>query len=148
MDILPSLQEIGRPMPASPVELRLRPFVKCGREISNVGYLDISTGRVVASLEVPLEVIERAVLANVSVDMVLASDGKIASSVAGEASACSSAVKTVSIDHLIQEFLACDNLRLEEATQEELKMLLNRLQDSARAVQRAIASFERSANEA
>lgn len=148
MDILPSLQEIGRPMSTSPVELRLRPFVKCGREISNVGYLDMSTGRIVASLEVPLEVIERAILANVSVKMVLAGDGNIASSVAGEASACSSAVKTVSIDRLIQEFLACDNLRLEDTTREELKTLLNRLQDSTRAVQRAIASFERSENEA
>lgn len=135
-------------MSTSPVELRLRPFVKCGREISNVGYLDMSTGRIVASLEVPLEVIERAILANVSVKMVLAGDGNIASSVAGEASACSSAVKTVSIDRLIQEFLACDNLRLEDTTREELKTLLNRLQDSTRAVQRAIASFERSENEA
>ena len=148
MDILPFVQEIGRLMSASPVELRLSPFVKCGREGSNVGYLDVSTGRVVASLEVPLELIERAVLANVSVEIALAGDGKIASSVAGEASVCWSAVKTVSIDRLIQEFLAGDNLRLDETTQEELRMLLKRLQDSARAVQRAIASFERSANEA
>ncbi|WP_128970827.1 hypothetical protein [Bradyrhizobium tropiciagri] len=148
MSILPSFQEIGRPMSASLVELSLSPFVKCGREISNVGYLDVSTGRVVASLEVPLGLIERAVLANVSVEIALAGDGRIASSVAGEASAYSSAVKTVSIDHLIQEFLAGDNLRLEETTQAELRTLLNRLQDSARAVQRAIASFERSANEA
>ncbi|MCP1913812.1 hypothetical protein J2R96_006292 [Bradyrhizobium elkanii] len=135
-------------MSASPVELSLSPFVKCGREISNVGYLDVSTGRVVASLEVPLGLIERAVLANVSVEIALAGDGRIASSVAGEASVCSSVVKTVSIDDLIQEFLAGGNLRLEETTQAELRTLLNRLQDSARAVQRAIASFERSANEA
>ncbi|MGY4154320.1 hypothetical protein ACVINW_000162 [Bradyrhizobium sp. USDA 4461] len=143
MDILPSFHEIGRPMSASPVELSLSPFVKCGREISNVGYLDVSTGRVVASLEIPLGLIEHAVLANVSVEIALAGDGRIASSVAGEATACTSVVKTVSIDHLIQEFLAGDNLRLEETTQAELRTLLNRLQDSARAVQRAIASFER-----
>ncbi|MGF6431208.1 hypothetical protein [Bradyrhizobium elkanii] len=134
-------------MSAGPVELRLSPFVKCGREISNVGYLDVSTGRVVASLEVPLELIERAVLANLSLEIALVGDGRIASSVAGGA-VCSSAVKTISIDHLIQRFLTSESLRLEETTQAELRTLLKRLQDSARAVQRAIALFEHSANEA
>lgn len=135
-------------MSTGPVKLRLSPFVKCGREISNVGYVDVSTGRVVASLEVPLELIERAVLANASVEIALAGDGRIASSVAGGATVCSSAVKTISIDQLIQGFLTSSNLRMEETTQAELRTLLKRLQDSARAVQHAIASFERSANEA
>ncbi|WP_431014897.1 hypothetical protein [Bradyrhizobium pachyrhizi] len=134
-------------MSADQVQLRLSPFVRCDRETSNVGYVDASTGKVVASLEIPLELIERAVLANVSVEIVLAGDGKIASSIAGGASVCPTASRTVSIDHLVQGFLTSNNQYMEETTQAELRTLLERLQESARAVQRAIASFEYLANE-
>lgn len=129
------------------VQLRLSPFIECDRETSNVGYFDLSTGRVVAALEIPLELIERAVLANVTVEIALAGDGNIASSIAGRTSGCSSASRTISIDQLVQGFLTSNNLHMEEATHAELRTLLGRLQDSANAVLHAIASLERSANE-
>lgn len=48
-------------------------------------------------------------------------------------------MKTVSIDKLVEAFLASDNLRMEEATDRELSELLQRLQKSVRAVQHSIA---------
>jgi hypothetical protein len=120
-------------------ELRLNPFAECGRTTSNIGYRDVLTGQVVASVEIPIELIERTVLAEVSVEIALSSKGHIAAAASGGASVCSSAMKTVSIDNLVEAFLDSDNLQKEEATERELSELLQRLQKSVQAVQHALA---------
>lgn len=58
-------------MSQNPNELRLGPYAECGRTTSNIGYRDVLTGQVAASVEIPSELIERAVLANVSVEIAL-----------------------------------------------------------------------------
>jgi hypothetical protein len=122
-----------------PNELRLSPFAECGRTTSNIGYRDVLTGQVVASIEIPSELIERAVLANVFVEISFSGDGEIASTANGVASACSPARKVISVDRLVETFLDGDNLRMEEVTEQELRALLDRLQKSVQAVQRAIS---------
>ncbi|KRR13637.1 hypothetical protein CQ10_38725 [Bradyrhizobium valentinum] len=99
------------------------------------------TGQVVASVEIPSELIERAVLANVSVEISLSADGEIASAASGTASACSSAKEVISVDQLVERFLGSDNLHMEEATERELQVLLERLQKSVGAVERSIALY-------
>ena len=132
-------------MSPDPVELRLSPFAELDRTTSNVGYRDASTGQVVASIEIPSEFIERAVLARVSLEIALSASGEVASAAHGPDSACSSLKKIVSLDDLVEAFLADNNLHMEEATERELRTLLERLQKSVQAVQRTIALLERAA---
>jgi hypothetical protein len=131
------LVQIEKLMSPNPVESRLSPFADCNRATLNVGYRDAMTGQVVASLEIPSDLIERAMLANISIEIGLTADGWIAS--AAYACAYSSATKTVPIDQLVDAFLARDNLRMEEANEKDLLALLERLQRSVRGVQRSIA---------
>jgi hypothetical protein len=130
-------------MSQNPNELGLIPFAEYGRTTSNIGYRDVSTGQVVASLEIPSELIERAILANLSVEIALSGDGEITSAANATASTCSCAIKIISVDQLVETFLRTDNLRVEEATERELRGLLERLQKSVRAVQRSIALLQR-----
>ena len=126
-------------MSHDPNELRLSPFAECGRTTSNIGYRDVLTGQVAASIEIPSELIERAVMANVSVEITLSGDGEIASTANGAASTCSPARKVILVDKLVEMFLDVDNLHREEATERELRALLDRLQKSVQAVQRRIS---------
>lgn len=124
-------------------ELNLSPFVECGLSNWTLGYRDASSEIVVASVEVPSELIERALFANVSVEIALLSDGEIVSVANGTVSACSCAKKIISVDALVELFLSKDNLHMEEVTESELKVLLERLQKSVQAVKRTIALLER-----
>ena len=129
-------------MAANPAEPQLNPFADCNRTTFNVGYRDAVTGQVVASLEIPSELIERVVLANLSIEIGLTADGWIAS--AANAHAHSYAKTTVPIDQLVNSFLAPDNLQLEEANEKELRELLKRLQASVCEVQRSISLLQQS----
>ncbi|QQO12462.1 hypothetical protein JJB99_23670 [Bradyrhizobium diazoefficiens] len=125
-------------MSTEQVELTFDAFAKCGPSTATVGYRDVSTGSVIASIEIPAQLIERAVLENASVEIILLGDGEIASAVAGPASDCFSATTSVSIDHLVDAFVATHNLHKEEATEAELRTLLGRLHKSVEAVERTI----------
>ena len=127
-------------MSPDPVEPRLGPFVESGQRITNVGYRDVLTGQVVSSVEIPSELIERAVLDSVSVEIAFSSDGQIAS--AATASGSTSAKKMIHVDELVEAFLTSSNLHLEETTIFDLRRLLERLEKSVRAVQRSIVQLE------
>ncbi|MCK1274426.1 hypothetical protein IVB46_04110 [Bradyrhizobium sp. 61] len=119
-------------------------FAECSLDTATVGYRDASTGSVIASLEIPVQVIERAVLENASVDITLLSNGEIASAVVGAASDCLLRT-TVSIDSLVDAFLTNENLDKEEATEAELRTLLGRLYKSVEVVERTIQLLGRKA---
>ncbi|WP_024510695.1 hypothetical protein [Bradyrhizobium sp. ARR65] len=131
-------------MPPDTIELRLGPFVESGRSITNVGYRDVLTGQIVSSVEIPSELIERAVLNAVSVEIGFSADGQISSAANGSAS-CSSK-KMIHIDELVETFLASDNLHMEEVTVWDLKRLLEKLEKAARAVKQSITSLEQVSN--
>ncbi|MCA6113084.1 hypothetical protein [Bradyrhizobium cenepequi] len=126
------------------VQLHLRPFVENDRIITNVGYRDALTGRVAASVEISSELIERAVLANVSVEIAFSTDGEIISAASSDTS--TSPAKKVHVDDLVKAFLASENLHMEEATVVDLRRLLERLEESVRAVQRSIVLIEQASN--
>lgn len=125
-------------MSVEQVDLTFGAFAKCCQNTITVGYRDASTGTVIASIEIPTQVIERAVLENASVEITLLDDGQVASAVTGPASDCFSARTSVSIDHLVDAFVASHNLHKEEATEAELRTLLGRLHKSVVAVERTI----------
>ena len=122
-------------------KLHFTPFAKCGEITSIVGYRDDSNGIVVASVELPTELIERSILANVSIEITLSGSGEITSAASSIASGCSSPTKTSSLDHLVNMLLDHDNIHMEETTESELRILLEALQKAVRAVQRAIVTL-------
>lgn len=124
-------------------ELHVSPFVERGSSNWTLGYRDASSAIVLASVEVPSELIENAFFSNVSVEIALLNDGAIVSVANGMASACSFAKTIVSVDVLVESFLSKKNLHMEEVTENELKILLEKLQKSVQAVQRTIALLER-----
>jgi len=125
-------------MPTAQAEPTFGAFAKCGPSTATVGYCDASSGGVIASIEIPAQVMERAVLENASVEITLLGDGEIASTVIGPASDCCSARTSVSIDRLVDAFVASHNLHKEEATEVELRTLLGRLRRSVEAVEHSI----------
>jgi hypothetical protein len=127
-------------------KLRLTPFAKCGETTSIVGYRDDSSGIVVASVELPTELIERSILANVSIEITLSGSGEVTSAASNTASGSSSSIKTISLDDLVDMLLDCENIHMEETTENELRILLETLQKSVRAVQRAIATLNPAAS--
>jgi hypothetical protein len=98
-----------------------------------------------SSVEIPTELVERAILDKVSVEIAFSSDGLIASAVNGSAS-CILSKKLIHIDELVETFLTNNNLHMEEVTVSELKRLLGRLEKSVRAVQRSVAVLEQLSN--
>lgn len=120
-------------------KMGLSPFAECGKTTSTVGYRDVSNGTVVASIELPAELIERTVIANVSIEISLSGAGEITSAASGTASDFCSMKRTISLDELVYMLLERPNLHMEETTESELRMLLRKLQKSISAVQRAIA---------
>ncbi|MHB0767040.1 hypothetical protein ACYCVF_15580 [Bradyrhizobium sp. 1.29L] len=125
-------------MSTEQIDLNFGPFAKCDQCSATVGYRDALTGSVIASIEIPARVIQGAVFENASVEINLLGDGQIASAVTGPASDCFSARTTVSIDHLVDAFVASQNLHKEETTEAELRTLLGRLHKSVEAVERTI----------
>jgi hypothetical protein len=136
------LVEVERIMASEAADLCLGPFAEGSQTNLTVGYRDLLTGRVAASIELPAELIERAVLANVSVEIGLSGEGEIVSTAYGGASEWSFARKAIPIDQLVEVLLDNNNLQMEETKQNELRTLLERLQRSIRAVQCAIADLE------
>lgn len=110
-----------------------------------VGYRDDSSGMVVASVELPTELIERSILANVSTKITLSGSGDVTSATSNLASG-SFSIETISLNQLIHVLLDRENIHMEETTESELGILLETLQESICAVQRAIATLSRAAS--
>ena len=127
-------------------KLRLTPFAKCGGTTSILGYRDDSSGIVVASVELPTELIERSILANVSIEITLSGSGEVTTAASNVVSGSSSSIKTVSLDALVDMLLDRENIHMEETTESELRILLETLQKSIRAVQRAIITLNSTAS--
>ncbi|WP_316233768.1 hypothetical protein [Bradyrhizobium sp. SZCCHNPS2010] len=128
-------------MSSEPIEPTLGAFTICGESTAKVGYRDLATGSVIVSIEIPTQVVERAILANALLEISLSGDGEVACTVDSAGSDCSSRTST-SIDRLVEQLLSDARLYMEETTEAELRTLLQRLRKSARAVERTIALLQ------
>jgi hypothetical protein len=128
-------------MTANPIEFQLSPFAIIGENTLNVGYRDASKGHVVTSVEVPSEMIERAIITDLSVEIVLSADGSIASAAHSKASVYASA-SSIPIDQLVEAYLISENLHMEEVSERDLRGLLVRLEKSVGAVRRTIENHK------
>jgi hypothetical protein len=133
--------ESSENMFVQPDHLSVGAFAECGQTTATIGFRDASTGGVIASLEIPSQVVEGAVFENASMQITLLGDGEIRSAVVGLASDCFSLRSSVTIDQLVEAFVNSQNLHKEEATVAELATLLERLHKSVEAVEHAIRSL-------
>ncbi|MBR0969705.1 hypothetical protein [Bradyrhizobium japonicum] len=105
------------------------------------GYRFSESGNVVCALELPASIVETTVLRDAKLFATVAPDGHMRFSVCGVACEdMSNGLPSIagSIDQLIAQCVAVNNLRLEEITSADLKSLLERLQRSVALVQEAI----------
>ena len=97
---------------------------------------------VVVSVEPPVELIERTIMESVSIEISLSSAGEISSTATGTTFNYGSSNSPIPLDELVDALLLRNNLHMEEAKEGELRLLLERLQKSVCAVERAIATIE------
>jgi hypothetical protein len=107
------------------------------------GYRLRDTGKVICTVELPASVTESTVYGHSKLAIAATTNGYIQSSVVGLASLNGTTpVAAEPIDLLIEHVTAVENLRLEEATVEDLKMLLQRLERSVSLAKEAIARLD------
>jgi len=107
------------------------------------GYRLRDTGKVICTVELPASVTESTVFGLSKLSIAATTDGYVQSSVVGLASLNGTPpVASEPIDLLIEHVTAVENLRLEEATVEDLKMLLQRLERSVSLAKEAIAKLD------
>jgi hypothetical protein len=125
-------------------------FRTVGKEVGSLspvryraGYRLRDTGKVICTVELPASVAELTVFGHSKLSVVVTTDGHIQSSVVGLASLHGTPpVAAEPIDLLIEHVTAVDNLRVEEATVEDLTMLLQRLERAVSLAKEAIAQLD------
>jgi hypothetical protein len=109
----------------------------------SAGYRLRDTGKVICTVELPASVAESTVFGHSKLSVVATTNGYIQSSVVGLASLHrTTPVAAEPIDLLIEHVTAVENLRLEEATVEDLAMLLHRLERAVSLAKEAIAQLD------
>ncbi|MHC2336322.1 hypothetical protein [Bradyrhizobium sp. USDA 4454] len=105
------------------------------------GYRCGETGNVVCAVELPASIVEATILRDAKLTATVAPDGHVRFSVRGIAheDTCEGLPSIIeSIDQLIAQSVAIDNLHLVEMTSADLNSLLQRLRRSVALVQEAI----------
>ena len=113
-----------------------------GATAYRIGYRAQGTGQVLAVIEIPAEVVEEAVASKLSASVMMSPNGDLAVAT-GAFSFVHACYDTapIAIDVLVVQVVAPENLRLEEAGPEELRMLLVRLERSVTIVNDALARW-------
>jgi hypothetical protein len=117
----------------------LEPFAEVTGENYRFGYRIVGTSNYASVVEIPIAVVEQTVLTKAIVTAGIGPDGTVTSSLimsTGNMSVLVSDAKA--IDTLVQRVVNAENLRMEEATAEDLSTFLQRLEDSIRLVNCAI----------
>jgi hypothetical protein len=125
--------------------VQLEPFAEVTGDTCRFEYRTVGIGDSVSEIELPLAIVEQAVLTRASITAKVSLDGTVISHmrmphVAG--STIDLPTGLASIEALVQKAVDSENLRMEEATSADLRMLLQRLEDSVRSVKSAITKWQ------
>lgn len=121
----------------------LEPFVELisrpdGR-LARVGYRPAGLDRILASVELPAHVLERAVTSDLEISLRVTPAGEVVSQIFSSSETALSEVRfSATIDHLISHTVSLNNLRLEEASPRELGELLKSLELAVEHVRTAL----------
>jgi hypothetical protein len=109
----------------------------------SAGYRVRETGKVICTIELAASVAESTVFGHANLAMAATTSGCIQSSIAGLAGLSGTqSFAAEPIDSLIARATAVENLRMEEATVADLKVLLQRLERSVSLVKEAILHLD------
>lgn len=114
-------------------------------DLYRLGYRVSETGTVVAAIEIPARLLEEAISSNLTSSCRLTPDGNLISELSfeyGNAPAGIS-ISPMPLDQLIRATLNPQNLHMEEATIADLRAMLQRLEESTRAVRDTLARYVR-----
>ena len=123
---------------------QLEPFAEITGDAYRFGYRAIGTDDCLSTIDVPMSIVERAVLKRASLAASVGPDGTVISHMLMSHindSIPDISTNPTSIDALVQRAVNVENLRLEEATVGDLGTLLRRLEDSVRLVKGAISQM-------
>jgi hypothetical protein len=119
----------------------LEPFAEAADDAYRFGYRTVGTIDAVSMVEVPAPVVEQIVLIKASLTTRLAPNGTVISRASmshAAGSVIDSFSETMAIDDLVQRAIDKENLRMEEATVGDLRILLQNLERSVILVKDAI----------
>jgi hypothetical protein len=123
--------------------IQLEPFVEVTGDTYRFGYRTVGIGNCVSAIDVPMLVVEQAVLTRASSSVRVGPDGTVISHMLTSHVMGSPDLPTdvASIEVLVKRAVNAENLRMEEATAADLSTLLQRLEDSVRLVKVAISQM-------
>jgi hypothetical protein len=123
----------------------LEPFVERirsqGLDQYCVGYR-LPNGEVVSSIIVSASLLGDFLVADSSIDLRLSIDGFVSANFSELAGGIDAPRSVLAIDDLLRDALTTENLRLEEASVQQLRALQDRLEASANMVRRVINEIE------
>lgn len=123
----------------------LEPFVERirsqGLDQCCVGYR-LQDGEVVSSIIVSASLLGNFLVADSSIDLRLSIDGFVSANVSELAGDIGAPRSVLAIDDLLRDALTTENLRLEEASIQQLRALQDRLEASVNMVRRVINQIE------
>lgn len=122
----------------------IKPFVEqvslIDKRLLRVGYRAEGSDSFLASLELPVELLEHEIAAGLELVTTISPSGEIVSLIFGSSGlVLGRSYSTVSIDRLVSQTVDSDNLRLEELPTSELSGLLRSLEASIEHVRTALA---------
>jgi hypothetical protein len=106
-----------------------------------VGYR-LPNGEVVSSIIVSASLLGDFLVADSSIDLRLSIDGFVSANLSELARGIGAPKSVLAIDDLLRDALTTENLRLEEASVQQLRALQDRLEASANMVRRVINEME------
>ena len=108
--------------------------------ILRIGYRADGAGSILASVELPVEVLEQEIASCLELVTTIRPSGEIVSQIFGSSGLALERPRLIaSIDHLISQTVDSDSLRLEELAASELSGLLRSLEASIEHVRTALA---------
>lgn len=121
-----------------------KPFVEqvsfTDGQLLRIGYRADGVDSILASVELPVEVLEREIAGGLELVTTISASGEIVSQIFGSSgSVLEGARSIVSIDRLVLQTVDKDSLRLEELPASELNGLLKSLEASVEHVRTALA---------
>ena len=122
----------------------IKPFVEqvslIDRRLLRVGYRADGADSFLASVELPVELLEHEIVGGLELVTTISPSGEIVSQIFGSSGlVLEGPHSTVSIDRLVSQTVDSDNLRLEELPTSELSGLLRSLEASIEHVRTALA---------
>jgi hypothetical protein len=123
--------------------LQLEPFAEVARDTYRFGYRTAGVSDCVSAVEVPIQIVEQAVLTRALLTVRIGPNGTVVSLVSHAAANTDldPSTSVEALDVLVQRAVNIENLRMEEATISDLNTFLLRLECSVSLVKDAISQI-------